>query len=53
MDAKQNKSRDRRLIRVWCDKCRSEMQIVTPRDKEAKHCPVCKSDLLVESIRYA
>ena len=52
VDAAQNKSKTRRLIRCWCDKCRSEMQIVTPKDKEAKYCPICRKELLTESIRY-
>ena len=52
MDAKQNKARTMKIIRVWCEKCRASMKIVTPRDKEAKYCPCCKGELTVESIRY-
>jgi len=52
-DASQNKAKEMRIVKVWCDKCRASMKIITPRDKEARCCPVCRRKLLIESIRYA
>jgi exosome complex RNA-binding protein Csl4 len=51
-DASQNKAKTMRIIMAWCDKCRAQMKIVTPRDKEAKYCPCCRRKILTESIRY-
>lgn len=47
-----DKSRTKRIIRVWCDKCRAQMKIETPHDKEARCCPICRRKFLTESIRY-
>ena len=53
MDSAQNKAKTMRIIKAWCDKCRAEMTIKVPRDKEPRCCPMCRRKLLVESIRYA
>ena len=53
MDAAQNKAKTMRIVKIWCDHCKSEHRIETkPQDKEVKYCPCCRRKILVESIRY-
>lgn len=47
-----NKSHPRCKTTVWCDKCKAEIYINTPNDKEVKFCPCCRGEIIRESIQY-
>lgn len=48
----QNKATTQCKTRIWCDKCRAEIDIITPNDKEVKYCPCCRGEIIRESIQY-
>lgn len=48
----QNKSREHRLVKLWCDKCKAEVIVKTRHAHEAKFCPMCRTETVIEVIQY-
>ena len=47
-----SKSHPYRITVAWCDKCRAEIKVVTPREHKPRCCPMCRRKFVVERFRY-